>query len=64
MLELVQLARNDIISAATALKAGVNADGLARLVTSRDLHPLVRDWYSIREPKDAEDEPWLRLCRL
>jgi hypothetical protein len=62
MLELVQLARNDIISAATAHKAGVNADGLARLVASRDLHPLVRGWYSIREPKDAEDEHWLRAC--
>jgi hypothetical protein len=60
MLELVQLARDDVLSAATAREAGFNADGLAKLVRSGDLHPLVRGWYSVRAPNDDKDEHWLR----
>jgi very-short-patch-repair endonuclease len=62
MLELHQLARNDVISAAVALEAGINADALARLVRAGELHPLVRGWYTVRAPKDDEDEHWLRAC--
>lgn len=60
MIELVQLARNDVLSAATAREAGVGPDGLARLVRSGDLHPLIRGWYSVRAPKDETDAHWLR----
>ncbi|GAA6525237.1 hypothetical protein [Intrasporangium sp. DVR] len=62
MIELLQLARNDVLSAATARKAGVNAGGLARLVAAGTLHPLVRGWYSVRAPQDEKDAHWLRAC--
>lgn len=60
MLELLQLARNDVISAAAARKAGFGPEALDRLVRSGELHRLVRGYYSVREPRDDEDRHWLR----
>lgn len=59
---LVQVARNDVFSAAHAREIGVSADILESLVRSGAIHRLIRGWYSIRPPRDEADAHWLRAA--
>lgn len=59
---LVQVARNDVFSAAHARQVGVPAEILERLVRSGGIHRLIRGWYSIRPATDEVDAHWLRAA--
>ena len=58
--DLAQLARDDVVSAATLRRAGHDPGAVAAGVRSGALVPLIRGWYAVRPPRDARDGHWLR----
>jgi very-short-patch-repair endonuclease len=59
-MELSDIARRDIFSAAAASRHGLDSDAIARAVVSGRAHPLIPGWYSVRLPTDLTD--WHRLA--
>lgn len=58
------LAEDDVLSAADARRAGLDADAIARHRRSGRLFRLTRGWYAVRAPRDARDRHRLTATAL
>ncbi|WP_207556058.1 hypothetical protein [Intrasporangium flavum] len=59
-MDVEQLARDDVVSAARLSAAGHSDAAIAAAVRAGLLVPLIRGWYSVRPARDARDLHWLR----
>lgn len=59
-MDVEQLARGDVVSAAWLSAAGHSDAAIASAVRAGRLVPLLRGWYSVRPARDARDLHWLR----
>ena len=59
-MDVEQLARGDVVSAARLSAAGHSDPAIASAVRAGRLVPLLRGWYSVRPARDARDLHWLR----
>jgi very-short-patch-repair endonuclease len=59
-MDVEQLARGDVVSAARLSEAGHSDGAIAAAVRAGLLVPLLRGWYSVRPARDARDLHWLR----
>jgi very-short-patch-repair endonuclease len=59
-MDVEQLARSDVVSAARLSAAGHSDGAIASAVRAGRLVPLLRGWYSVRPARDPRDLHWLR----